>query len=164
MSDLVIILNQRRAIEAFTKGGNLTLGGNFTVAVGPLGRWALVQFTLPPPPLSSSSTAEFTRRGVLEEEKHDFCPTLSYLSCWTGFILFFCFCETQCVDILGVRVTRRPPPRQFNAFPLGFQQYQLCWGSGNTVQTGSKAHHSAATSHDLSVTLFLKSAAIWNER
>lgn len=38
VSDLVIILNQRRAIEAFTKGGNLTLGGNATVAVGPLGR------------------------------------------------------------------------------------------------------------------------------
>lgn len=38
VSDLVIILNQRRAIEAFTKGGNLTLGGNVTVAVGPLGR------------------------------------------------------------------------------------------------------------------------------
>lgn len=35
---MVIILNQRRAIEAFTKGGNLTLGGNFTIAVGPMGR------------------------------------------------------------------------------------------------------------------------------
>ncbi|XP_035854274.1 SH3 domain-containing YSC84-like protein 1 isoform X4 [Sander lucioperca] len=38
VSDLVIILNQRRAVEAFTKGGNLTLGGNCTVAVGPVGR------------------------------------------------------------------------------------------------------------------------------
>ncbi|XP_036398733.1 SH3 domain-containing YSC84-like protein 1 isoform X1 [Megalops cyprinoides] len=38
VSDLVIILNHRRAIDAFTKGGNLTLGGNCTVAVGPLGR------------------------------------------------------------------------------------------------------------------------------
>uniref|UniRef100_H3CM75 SH3 domain-containing YSC84-like protein 1 n=1 Tax=Tetraodon nigroviridis TaxID=99883 RepID=H3CM75_TETNG len=37
VSDLVIILNQRRAIEAF-RGGNLTLGGNLTVAVGPVGR------------------------------------------------------------------------------------------------------------------------------
>uniref|UniRef100_A0A673I3P9 SH3 and SYLF domain containing 1 n=1 Tax=Sinocyclocheilus rhinocerous TaxID=307959 RepID=A0A673I3P9_9TELE len=37
-SDFVIILNQRRAVDAFSKGGNLTLGGNFTVAVGPLGR------------------------------------------------------------------------------------------------------------------------------
>ncbi|XP_035255067.1 SH3 domain-containing YSC84-like protein 1 [Anguilla anguilla] len=38
VSDLVIILNYRRAIEAFAKGGNLTLGGNCTVAVGPMGR------------------------------------------------------------------------------------------------------------------------------
>ncbi|XP_033836117.1 SH3 domain-containing YSC84-like protein 1 isoform X2 [Periophthalmus magnuspinnatus] len=38
VSDLVIILNQRSAVEAFSKGGNLTLGGNCTVAVGPMGR------------------------------------------------------------------------------------------------------------------------------
>uniref|UniRef100_A0A8D1GZ21 SH3 domain-containing YSC84-like protein 1 n=1 Tax=Sus scrofa TaxID=9823 RepID=A0A8D1GZ21_PIG len=38
VSDLVIILNYGRAVEAFAKGGNLTLGGNCTVAVGPLGR------------------------------------------------------------------------------------------------------------------------------
>ncbi|KAG8124208.1 putative SH3 domain-containing YSC84-like protein, partial [Naja naja] len=37
VSDLVIILNHERAVEAFAKGGNLTLGGNFTVAIGPLG-------------------------------------------------------------------------------------------------------------------------------
>ncbi|XP_061478854.1 SH3 domain-containing YSC84-like protein 1 isoform X2 [Rhineura floridana] len=38
VSDLVVILNHERAVEAFAKGGNLTLGGNFTVAIGPLGR------------------------------------------------------------------------------------------------------------------------------
>uniref|UniRef100_A0A8C2UR81 SH3 domain-containing YSC84-like protein 1 n=1 Tax=Chinchilla lanigera TaxID=34839 RepID=A0A8C2UR81_CHILA len=38
VSDLVIILNYDKAVEAFAKGGNLTLGGNFTVAVGPMGR------------------------------------------------------------------------------------------------------------------------------
>ena len=38
MTDFVIILNSRAAINAFSKGGNLTLGGNFTVAAGPLGR------------------------------------------------------------------------------------------------------------------------------
>ncbi|KAG8445583.1 hypothetical protein GDO86_010381 [Hymenochirus boettgeri] len=38
VSDLVIIMNHERAVRAFAKGGNLTLGGNFTVAVGPLGR------------------------------------------------------------------------------------------------------------------------------
>ncbi|XP_069742269.1 SH3 domain-containing YSC84-like protein 1 isoform X2 [Narcine bancroftii] len=38
VSDLVIILNHKRAVDAFAKGGNLTLGGNFTVAIGPIGR------------------------------------------------------------------------------------------------------------------------------
>ncbi|XP_053142064.1 SH3 domain-containing YSC84-like protein 1 [Hemicordylus capensis] len=38
VSDLVIIMNHERAVEAFAKGGNLTLGGNFTVAIGPMGR------------------------------------------------------------------------------------------------------------------------------
>ncbi|XP_037384480.1 SH3 domain-containing YSC84-like protein 1 [Talpa occidentalis] len=38
VSDLVVILNYDRAVEAFARGGNLTLGGNFTVAVGPVGR------------------------------------------------------------------------------------------------------------------------------
>uniref|UniRef100_A0ACB8GDD2 SH3 domain-containing YSC84-like protein 1 n=1 Tax=Sphaerodactylus townsendi TaxID=933632 RepID=A0ACB8GDD2_9SAUR len=38
VSDLVVILNHERAVEAFAKGGNLTLGGNFTVAIGPMGR------------------------------------------------------------------------------------------------------------------------------
>ncbi|XP_061643062.1 SH3 domain-containing YSC84-like protein 1 isoform X4 [Phyllopteryx taeniolatus] len=46
VSDLVIVLNHRRAVDAFTKGGNLTLGGNFTVAVGPMGRNVEADVTL----------------------------------------------------------------------------------------------------------------------
>lgn len=38
VTDFVIILNTKKSVEAFSKGGNLTLGGNMTVAVGPLGR------------------------------------------------------------------------------------------------------------------------------
>lgn len=38
MTDFVIILTTRSAVDAFSKGGNLTLGGNFTIAAGPLGR------------------------------------------------------------------------------------------------------------------------------
>ena len=38
VTDFVIILNTKNAVDAFSKGGNLTLGGNFTVAVGPMGR------------------------------------------------------------------------------------------------------------------------------
>ncbi|KAK3576195.1 hypothetical protein CHS0354_016018 [Potamilus streckersoni] len=38
LTDFVIILNTHAAVEAFSKGGNLTLGGNFTIAAGPVGR------------------------------------------------------------------------------------------------------------------------------
>lgn len=38
MTDFVIILNSRASLDAFSKGGNLTLGGNFSIAAGPLGR------------------------------------------------------------------------------------------------------------------------------
>lgn len=38
VTDFIIILNKRSAVQAFSKGGNLTLGGNFTIAAGPLGR------------------------------------------------------------------------------------------------------------------------------
>lgn len=38
VTDFVILLNSQSAVDAFSKGGNLTLGGNFTIAVGPLGR------------------------------------------------------------------------------------------------------------------------------
>ncbi|XP_021368150.1 SH3 domain-containing YSC84-like protein 1 [Mizuhopecten yessoensis] len=38
VTDFVIILNSHSSVEAFSKGGNLTLGGNFSIAAGPLGR------------------------------------------------------------------------------------------------------------------------------
>jgi lipid-binding SYLF domain-containing protein len=38
LTDFVIVLNSQGAVDAFSKGGNLTLGGNFSVALGPLGR------------------------------------------------------------------------------------------------------------------------------
>lgn len=57
-SDFVIILNQRRAVDAFSKGGNLTLGGNCTVAVGPLGRYACWCYCVVP-----NSVARGQKRG-----------------------------------------------------------------------------------------------------
>jgi lipid-binding SYLF domain-containing protein len=36
----VIVLNTPAAVEAFAKQGNVTLGGNLSVAAGPLGRSA----------------------------------------------------------------------------------------------------------------------------
>ncbi|XP_065192784.1 SH3 domain-containing YSC84-like protein 1 [Sycon ciliatum] len=38
ITDFVFILNSPNAVDAFSKGGNLTLGGNLSVAVGPIGR------------------------------------------------------------------------------------------------------------------------------
>eukprot|EP00911_Craspedida_sp_UC1_P001105 UC1_evm2s828 len=40
VTDFVIILNTKRAVTAFSKGGNVTLGGNMSVAAGPRGRSA----------------------------------------------------------------------------------------------------------------------------
>ncbi|KAI9360872.1 hypothetical protein DFJ73DRAFT_815267 [Zopfochytrium polystomum] len=38
LTDFVIILNTKEAVKAFSHGGNVTLGGNLSVAAGPIGR------------------------------------------------------------------------------------------------------------------------------
>ncbi|KAG0013403.1 hypothetical protein BGZ80_011102 [Entomortierella chlamydospora] len=38
ITDFVIILNNKAAVKSFSTGGNVTLGGNLSVAAGPLGR------------------------------------------------------------------------------------------------------------------------------
>ena len=40
VSEYVIILNTQEAINSFAKGNNLTLGGNLSAAIGPIGRSA----------------------------------------------------------------------------------------------------------------------------
>jgi lipid-binding SYLF domain-containing protein len=40
VTEFVIVLNTQEAVNAFSKGGNVTLGGNLSVAVGPIGRSA----------------------------------------------------------------------------------------------------------------------------
>ena len=40
VSEFVIVLNTPAAVDAFARGGNVTLGGNLTVAAGPVGRSA----------------------------------------------------------------------------------------------------------------------------
>lgn len=40
LTDFVIILNTQAAVDAFSMGGNVTLGGNLSVAAGPFGRSA----------------------------------------------------------------------------------------------------------------------------
>ena len=38
ITNFIIILNTASAVKAFSKGGNVTLGGNMSVAAGPMGR------------------------------------------------------------------------------------------------------------------------------
>lgn len=40
VTEFVIVLNTQEAVNAFAKGGNITLGGNLSAAVGPIGRSA----------------------------------------------------------------------------------------------------------------------------
>jgi len=40
ITEFVIILNTPAAVEAFAQGGNVTLGGNLSIAAGPIGRSA----------------------------------------------------------------------------------------------------------------------------
>ena len=46
VSELVIVLNTPEAVNAFSKGGNVTLGGALSVAAGPVGRDAEGSLTL----------------------------------------------------------------------------------------------------------------------
>ena len=45
VTDFVIVLNNERAVRAFSKGGNVTLGADASVAAGPLGRAAEADVT-----------------------------------------------------------------------------------------------------------------------
>src|SRR6266403_2208829 len=45
VTDFVIVLNTERAVQAFSKGGNVTLGADASVAAGPVGRAAEADVT-----------------------------------------------------------------------------------------------------------------------
>ena len=45
VTDFVIVLNNERAVRAFAKGGNVTLGADASVAAGPVGRAAEADVT-----------------------------------------------------------------------------------------------------------------------
>ncbi|KAG0318636.1 hypothetical protein BGZ99_005580 [Dissophora globulifera] len=40
ITDFVVVLNNKQAVNSFATGGNVTLGGNLSVAAGPIGRTA----------------------------------------------------------------------------------------------------------------------------
>src|SRR5207237_8592077 len=45
VTEFVIVLNNERAVRAFSKGGNVTLGADASVAAGPVGRAAEADVT-----------------------------------------------------------------------------------------------------------------------
>jgi len=58
VSDFVIVLNSDDAVRAFSKGGNVTIGGNLSATAGPIGTGGAVQTALinPSPMLSYSKS------------------------------------------------------------------------------------------------------------
>jgi lipid-binding SYLF domain-containing protein len=40
ITNFVLVLNTKNAVDAFAKGGNVTLGGDLSIAAGPIGRTA----------------------------------------------------------------------------------------------------------------------------
>jgi lipid-binding SYLF domain-containing protein len=45
VTEYVMVLNTDEAVKAFSRGGNVTLGGDVSVAAGPVGRTASVAVT-----------------------------------------------------------------------------------------------------------------------
>lgn len=65
MTDFFVLLNNDSAVRAFAHGGNVTLGGNLSVAAGPLGRNAEASGSmLNPAPLFSYSKTKGLFAGV----------------------------------------------------------------------------------------------------
>lgn len=67
VSDFVIVLNSDEAVRAFSKGGNVTIGGNLSATAGPIGTGGAVQTALlNPAPMLSYSKSQGESLGALE--------------------------------------------------------------------------------------------------
>ncbi|TIB32041.1 hypothetical protein E3P86_03214 [Wallemia ichthyophaga] len=65
ITDFVVVLNSKDAVDAFTLAGNLTIGGNISASAGPLGTGGGVQAALSDPsPLFSYSKSRGLFAGV----------------------------------------------------------------------------------------------------
>lgn len=49
ITDFVVVLNSEEAVRAFSLGGNVTVGGNFSASAGPIGTGGAVQASLAHP-------------------------------------------------------------------------------------------------------------------
>lgn len=65
ITDFVVVLNSKEAVDSFTLAGNLTIGGNISASAGPLGTGGGVQAALSDPsPLFSYSMSRGLFAGV----------------------------------------------------------------------------------------------------
>ncbi len=64
VTDFILILNTQAALDAFSGGGSLTLGGSLSVAVGPVGRTAEGSLVLPPAAIYSYSKSKGAFAGI----------------------------------------------------------------------------------------------------
>lgn len=65
MTEIVIVLNSEEAVKAFSRGGNVTLGGTVSVAAGPIGTGGAVNGSLVnPAPMFSYSRSKGLFAGL----------------------------------------------------------------------------------------------------
>lgn len=64
VTDLVLVLNTKAAVDAFAQGGSVTLGGNLSIAAGPIGRTAAAAVVLPPAAIYTYSVSRGAFGGV----------------------------------------------------------------------------------------------------
>src|SRR5262249_27766191 len=65
VTEYVMVLNTDAAVKAFSRGGNVTLGGDVSVAAGPVGRTASVAVTPVAAVYSYSRSQGPVRRGAV---------------------------------------------------------------------------------------------------
>lgn len=64
VTDFILILNTDEALQAFSNGGNVTLGGDLSIAAGPVGADAEVAVALPPAAIFSYGKSRGIFAGV----------------------------------------------------------------------------------------------------
>lgn len=64
VTDLVLVLNTKSAVDAFAQGGSVTLGGNLSIAAGPIGRTLEADLVLPPAAIYTYSVSRGLFGGV----------------------------------------------------------------------------------------------------
>ncbi len=64
ITDFILVLNTQAAVDAFSRGGNVTIGGNLSVAAGPIGRSVEGSLVLPLAAVYSYSRSKGAFAGI----------------------------------------------------------------------------------------------------